>query len=200
MDIRKDKRGFSLVELIIAMAIMAVFAGAIIGGLLYINAGKTKKASAKLNNEITSIQTATMTKKGVTYLYIYRTSDGIFSSTGKATADTDGDGVPDGYKSRSDLDAALTAGKISQTKLCDSSVKITGSEAGASATSLTESNMLKLGYSKGTGSFIYSNDGTVTSGKKMTEMPFYNKIELSGKEKFTIQLVKTTGKHFVTQN
>ena len=31
MDIRKDKRGFSLIELIITMAIMAVFAGAIIG-------------------------------------------------------------------------------------------------------------------------------------------------------------------------
>ena len=39
MDIRKDQRGFSLVELIITMAIMAVFAGAIIGGLTYLNAG-----------------------------------------------------------------------------------------------------------------------------------------------------------------
>ena len=34
MDIRKDKRGFSLIELIITMAIMAVFAGAIITKLL----------------------------------------------------------------------------------------------------------------------------------------------------------------------
>ena len=76
MDIRKDKRGFSLIELIITMAIMAVFAGAIIGGMSYINAGKTKKAAARLNNKISSIQTATMTKKGQTFLYIYRTSEG----------------------------------------------------------------------------------------------------------------------------
>ena len=34
MNIREDKRGFSLIELIITMAIMAVFAGAIIGGTI----------------------------------------------------------------------------------------------------------------------------------------------------------------------
>ena len=197
MNIREDKRGFSLIELIITMAIMAVFAGAIIGCLAYINVGKTKKASAKLNNQITKIQTATMTKKGVTYLYIYRTSDGIYSSMASDTTDSDGDGVPDGYKNRLDLDAAIT---VSQIKLCDSSVTIKGSEAGAAATTLNNNNMLKIGYSKGTGSFIYSNNGTVTGGKAMTEMPFYSTIELSGKEKFTIQLVKTTGKHFIKES
>ena len=200
MNIREDKRGFSLIELIITMAIMAVFAGAIIGGLAYINVGKTKKASAKLNNQITKIQTATMTKKGVTYLYIYRTSDGIYSSMVSDTTDSDGDGVPDGYKNRLDLDAAITAGNVSQIKLCDSSVTIKGSEAGAAATTLNNNNMLKIGYSKGTGSFIYSNNGTVTGGKAMTEMPFYSTIELSGKEKFTIQMVKTTGKHFIKES
>ena len=81
-----------------------------------------------------------------------------------------------------------------------SSVTIKGSEAGAAATTLDNDNMLKIGYSKGTGSFIYSNNGTVTGGKAMTEMPFYSTIELSGKEKFTIQLVKTTGKHFIKES
>ena len=141
-----------------------------------------------------------MTKKGVTYLYIYRTSDGIYSSMASDTTDSDGDGVPDGYKNRLDLDAAITAGNVSQIKLCDSSVTIKGSEAGAAATTLNNNNMLKIGYSKGTGSFIYSNNGTVTGGKAMTEMPFYSTIELSGKEKFTIQLVKTTGKHFIKES
>ena len=128
MDIRKDQRGFSLVELIITMAIMAVFAGAIIGGMTYLNAGKTKKASAKLNNEISSIQTATMTKKGETYLYLYRTNDGVFSSIVSSTYDADNDGTPDfpdGFMNRADLNTYLTNGG-SQTKICDSTVSIKG--------------------------------------------------------------------------
>lgn len=201
MDIREDKRGFSLIELIITMAIMAIFAGAIIGGLAYINVGKTRKAAAKLNNEIASVQTATMTKKGVTYLYIYQTSNGVFCSSVNTTLDSgtdeDGDGIPDGFKDRSALNQYLNNGG-SQKKLCDSSVKIKGSESGAGETTLNENNMLKIGYSKSTGSFIYSNDGSMAdTGKTMKDKPFYSLIEMSGKETFSIQLVKTTGKHFI---
>ena len=194
MDIRKDQRGFSLVELIITMAIMAVFAGAIIGGMTYLNAGKTKKASAKLNNEISSIQTATMTKKG----------DGVFSSIVSSTYDADNDGTPDfpdGFMNRADLNTYLTNGG-SQTKICDSTVSIkgkVGTGTGADPMSLDTTNMLKIGYSKGTGAFTYCNNGTLDSGKAMIEMPFYSMIEMSGKEKFTIQLVKATGKHFIKQ-
>lgn len=204
MDIRKDQRGFSLVELIITIAIMAVFAGAIIGGLTYLNAGKTKKASAKLNNEISSIQTATMTKKGETYLYLYRTNDGVFSSIVSSTYDADNDGTPDfpdGFMNRADLNTYLTNGG-SQTKICDSTVSIkgkVGTGTGADPMSLDTTNMLKIGYSKGTGAFTYCNNGTLDSGKAMIEMPFYSMIEMSGKEKFTIQLVKATGKHFIKQ-
>lgn len=204
MDIRKDQRGFSLVELIITMAIMAVFAGAIIGGMTYLNAGKTKKASAKLNNEISSIQTATMTKKGATYLYLYRTNDGVFSSTVGSTYDSNSDGTPDfpnGFMKRADLDNYLSHGG-SQTKICDSTVSIkgkVGTGTGADPMSLDTTNMLKIGYSKGTGAFTYCNGGAVDAGKTMEEMPFYSMIEMSGKEKFTIQLVKATGKHFIKQ-
>lgn len=196
MDIRKDTRGFSLIELVITMGIMAVFASAIIGGLSYMNAGRTKKASAKLNNEISGIQTATMTKKGETYLYVYRTSDGVYTSTVNS-------GVAE-YDTRASLDAGYAAGKFGRTKICDSSVKITGKKdpaggagGGAASIDLSTTNMLKIGYSKGTGAFTYSNEGTVDAGKTKSEMPFYSVIEMSGKETFKIQMVKATGKHFV---
>ena len=202
MDIRKDKRGFSLIELIITMAIMAVFAGAIIGGMSYINAGKTKKAAARLNNKISSIQTATMTKKGQTFLYIYRTSDGVYSTVVSSKIDTNGDGNPDypkGFTQRSELDQCLSSGKISGDKLCDSTVTITGKQGtgGSNSVTLSESNFLKLGYSKSTGAFNYSNDGSLDTNGEFTDVPFYSMIEMSGKEKFSIKLVKISGKHFV---
>lgn len=190
MKIKKDTRGFSLIELIIVMGIMAIFASAIIGTMGYLNAGRTKKASAKLNSKISYIQTETMTKKGNTYLYLYKKSDGIYM----CTLNGQKAGIAaDGFASRSELDSYLASQDIGD-KLCDSKVTITGKNTagGSMSLELSESNMLKIGYSKSTGAFTYCNDGD--PGK---QSDFYNCLELSGKETFKIKLIRATGKHYV---
>ena len=68
---------------------------------------------------------------------------------------------------------------------------------GSNSVTLSESNFLKLGYSKSTGAFNYSNDGSLDTNGEFTDVPFYSMIEMSGKEKFSIKLVKISGKHFV---
>lgn len=200
MDVRKDRRGFSLVELIITMAIMSLFAGALIGGLGYVNAGRSKKAATKLNNAISRIQTDTMTKKGETYLYLFQTSKGVYFFTLNSEEDLDGDGSPDypnGLNSRAQVTAFVNANDNAE-KLCDSAVTVKAKDGSGSIT-LSGSNMLKVGYSKGTGAFTYSNDGQVDSNGEFTNVPFYNEIKLFGKDKYTIKLVKATGKHFLKE-
>lgn len=205
MNVRKDMRGFSLIELIIVMAIMAIFAGVFAGAMGYINTGKTKKASAKLNSRLTYIQTETMTKKGETYLYIYQTSDGVHYCILSSEEDSNGDGSPDypkGFRSRSELDSYLSANDIG-SKLCDSTVKLSGKDStggGLAPLTLGTGNMLKIGYSKATGAFTYSNNGQLDTNGEFDDVPFYSAVELSGKQTFTIKLVKTTGKHFVEEN
>lgn len=190
MKRKSDTRGFSLVELIIVIGIMAVLTGVTFGVFGYINAGKTKKASNKLNSKLTYIQTETMTKKGDTYLYLYKTSDGIYTCTinGLNT------GNPSGFLSRSELDTYLAAHNVGD-KICDSKVTITGK--GSTTLVLSETNMLKVGYSKSTGAFTYSNDGSLADDGTLRNKEFLNRLELKGKQTFYIKLIKATGKHYI---
>lgn len=200
MDVRNDRRGFSLIELIITMGIMAVFAGALISGLGYMNSGRAKKAAAKLNSAISRIQTDTMTKKGETYLYLFQDGKNVFLCTLNSEEDFDGDGSPDypkGFKTRAELKGYVDGGG-DVGKLCDSAVTVKG-QYGSSSVTLSESNMLKIGYSKGTGAFTYSNGGQLDSNGEFTNVPFYNEIKLFGKDMYTIKLVEATGKHFMKE-
>lgn len=190
MKYRSDTRGFSLVELIIAMGIIAVFSGIVFAGVGYANAGRTKKASNMLNSKLTYIQTETMSKKGITFLYLYKKSDGIFM----CSLNTEDTGNEKGITSRTELDAYLSSRDVG-SKLCDSKVTITGK--GASSLVLDESNMLKIGYSKSTGAFTYSNDGSLAADGTLYNKEFMERVELSGREKFTIKLIRATGKHYI---
>ena len=193
MRMVKDEKGFSLVELIIVMGIMAIAATMIMASMGYINRGKTEKAASTLDSKLSYIQTETLTKAGTTYLYLYPKSDGIYyfikrAETGGNTADGDGTG----FASYTELNTYLTSKSIDGTRLCGSQVKASG-KGGSGVTDINlaagGSDMLKIGYKKSTGAFECCNNG---SGS------FRTSIVLTGKETFTVKLVEKTGKHKVS--
>lgn len=195
---RKDRRGFSLIELIITMAIMAIFAAVTIGALGYLNAGKTKKASAKLNSRLNYIQSETMTKEGCSFLYLYKQSDGIYY----LVSNKNGSGAvsKDGLASVSELSSISSSG----TKVCDANVdvelsamngaKVNLKELGT-ASAANEVDFYKIGYDKATGAF--SKKCAVYQASTEDASVFYDTIKLSGKQTFTVKLVKRTGKHYI---
>jgi hypothetical protein len=186
------------------MGIMAVFAGGIFGALGYINRGKTKKAAATINSKLSYIQTQNMTKKGSAYLYLYKTSNGIYTAV-LQEQDLDGSGEIEtseklDFADRTALDTYLAAHSDIGSFLCSSRVDVTGDVSGSSLSDpLTESNMIKIGYSKGTGAFTCSNRGSVDEAPAVSTDRFFDTITLTGSETFTVKLVKNTGKHYVEE-
>lgn len=202
MKICKDSRGFSLVELIITMGIMAILAIGVVGTMGYINAGKTKKASAKLNSKLTYIQSETMTKEGCSYLYLYKQSDGVYCYI--SNKNSDGNVGTDGLDV-AHLDSVASSGD----RICDSNVDVIAYTVSGHSIKLgklkeasgSEADMIKIGYRKSTGDFlascVYKGSASDPEKDASGETYFFNRIQLSGKQNFSVRLVEKTGKHYV---
>lgn len=72
---RKDNRGFSLVELIVVMGIMAVLGGVMFMGVSMISGKPADKCAEKIKTVIQSSRVTTMGRTNVS-LKIYRAADG----------------------------------------------------------------------------------------------------------------------------
>jgi hypothetical protein len=82
--------------------------------------------------------------------------------------------------------------KKTASRLCGSQVIVSG--VGVTNMTLDDNKYIKISYSKSTGAFQYCNNGSAASE---TDGSFYSKIELKGTETFQVNLIKSTGKHYV---
>ena len=71
MNKKKKNRGFSLIEIIVTIAIMAVITAGAVSIYSLINSSKLKSMAGKVNDAISNVRSDTLTKEGV-YGYLMK--------------------------------------------------------------------------------------------------------------------------------
>ncbi len=69
------REGFSLVELIIVIAIMAILSGGALLSYNLVRSADTKGTAYDIDSELTTLRSETMAKAGTTYMHLYRYND-----------------------------------------------------------------------------------------------------------------------------
>lgn len=106
MDFKKNQKGFSLIEMLVTVAIISILAGVSIRIVGYLRVANAEKTVQSIEKACTKLQATSMSKADKTYLYIYM-NDGqyyyTFSTTDcdaytAAVMKKDGDPIGKGIK------------------------------------------------------------------------------------------------------
>ena len=73
-----NNKGFSLVELIICVTILALFSTMAVVGLGYMDLANSKKCVSKIDSGLMTLKSRNMADSKRTYLHLYRYSDGNY--------------------------------------------------------------------------------------------------------------------------
>lgn len=175
MNKKKKNRGFSLIEIIVTIAIMAVITAGAVSIYSLINSSKLKSMAGKVNDAISDVRSDTLTKEGV-YGLLMR-----YDNTDKCCTISfykDGN-VSNPYKK-------ISLGKSGRYYVKDKS----GNKCYLDR---TDTNGLDIEFNKSDGSFSLIN---ATASGTAIDMDNYIYVEYSGKVK-KIKLIKLTGKHYI---
>lgn len=175
---KHNNKGFSMIEMIVTIAILAVITGAAVSIFSWIRNNRIRSMAGNVNTVISDTRSKTLTKGGSFELVIKR--------------DTDSSIIAEIYSSNAgDPTSPIDTKKIS-SKDGDITVESSGTEY-----HVNSSYELHISFNKADGAFkemaVYSTSGSSTSG-----MNFDGEIKVSyaGLDR-TIKLIELTGKHYI---
>ena len=173
-----DCRGFSLVELIVVVAIMAVMLGFFITGIGRLSGAAAKQCARQIKAELGQVRIATMGKKDISVKIYRNPSDGCYYMTETSTE------VGSNFATTT---YTTDPEKIGSNRVSVKYVKeyLNGSTSGL--TELSGSSSIEVRFKRTTGGLDYVTNGT--------ESYAINTIEVSsGSRVHTLTLSKLTGK------
>ena len=176
----KNNKGFSLIEVIIAISIMAIVAG--IGSLSFSAARKQDvvKAAKVVDSMMTQVRMDNMSKSDAEYMYIYIDPD------------------KDEYcyklsKTKVHSISSILSLSDAQEEICSDSIVIAaGTES--STYVIGDNDYLTISFEKSTGAFKCYSSATGSSEATIEVMTFKRNRKTS-----TITMASETGKHSVTE-
>lgn len=172
----RTNKGFSLIEIILVIAIMAIFAGGTIASMSYISNGNTKKCVKAIDNTLGQLRLNNMSKEKKSYLYLYQTGSRYYLMV-----------------SDNNLLTTMAGGGLDTggSEIGGSGITISYRKKGEAAdTALTEGQFLLISFKRSSGAF--------ESNPADPLLPqYYERITVEGSSDQVIHMVEETGKHYI---
>lgn len=176
----KNNKGLSLIELIVVVAILGVFAGTVGFSIRMINSARTSSCAKDINSALDYVKTRTMSKEDPTYLIIYRST-----KEGKSGYYYAYSTKPDTFSPNEDVDRR--AGTIN--------IKLYYNLVGDTQEKELIDQYVVIGFDKASGAF--KNFTPAAVGTKLVSGQV-QKIKVAGSSSPSyVTLVVDTGKHYI---
>jgi len=168
---KKNNRGFTLVEIIVVVVIMGVLVGIISLSISSVFSSRARRCASEMDAYISMCKVNSMSRAGCIYIVLDLDGDGNI----RGRYYEDSDYVPD--------DASLR----DTATFSDSNVAATFT-TGGTETALSDTNTLTLSFDRNTGAFNPQSGGN-----------YCTSISLTSGRTYVITLIPSTGNHYIGQ-
>ena len=181
----KNNKGFSLIELVVVIAIMSIMVGFLVVSMSTVFGTKAQECAEKVSAKIDSVKTGSVSLYNETMILKYDT-DGYYTECGVFTIDKYANSV-----AASDPEIR----KVGAKNVVVKAYTTDGVEYNVASNSIT------ISFDRSSGAFAQAqvNGNPLVDGSGLPV--YFDKITFSaGSRTYTIQMVPETGKHSITRS